>query len=585
MLATHVWRTHEVWGDEYRAYFGLSAKRGLVGTDTSAKLRVAANAYLVPHHETAVEFARAATRGKPLRERGPRIRLETRLDPVYQEAVRTRGRRSAEIMHERLKDPDQQDSLREQLRPRGPIDVVCTECGTPFVSRLQGASSRKVILCGEACRRRRKQAARARSHLSASERAGRIATSARRRGSRAQLYEMARARLSQSDPASVGVLSLADRHLLERYLGLAGYPATSLGRLASEMGMTRHALERRIAGCLGLLLGEAELGRPCAVCGRAFVPPYPSSRRTTCGVDCERGQHRQIGTADRLREPARRQGRALAPRLAALHEGDFNRLAPDDADLVTSYYGLGGNRPATKKELAGRFGLSLWRVESRPKHSVATLLAPESDAALSREARQERKRVRISLRRRERGRPSASVVRHLGPEAFDRLGPLERELVRRYYGIAQERVWSRRELAREFGLSTGRVEDLVNTAVSHLTGMDVAVRPSVRALRNTLHGQEPSLASQHVRLYVRDGTEPLGRARHREGPQCDWIPFRVRSICRGCPTALSRNRPTFRWNENDARVRIGVCSDVHGRHDRLLAVLAAMAAAGVDERW
>jgi predicted phosphodiesterase len=32
-------------------------------------------------------------------------------------------------------------------------------------------------------------------------------------------------------------------------------------------------------------------------------------------------------------------------------------------------------------------------------------------------------------------------------------------------------------------------------------------------------------------------------------------------------------------------VRIGVCSDVHGRHDQLLAVLGAMAAAGVDERW
>jgi predicted phosphodiesterase len=32
-------------------------------------------------------------------------------------------------------------------------------------------------------------------------------------------------------------------------------------------------------------------------------------------------------------------------------------------------------------------------------------------------------------------------------------------------------------------------------------------------------------------------------------------------------------------------VRIGVCSDVHGRHDRLLAVLGAMASAGVDERW
>src|SRR5438128_1577862 len=74
MLATHVWRTHEVWADEYRVYFGLSAKRGLVGADTSAKLRAAATEYLVPHHEAAVELARAATRGRPLRARGPRIR-------------------------------------------------------------------------------------------------------------------------------------------------------------------------------------------------------------------------------------------------------------------------------------------------------------------------------------------------------------------------------------------------------------------------------------------------------------------------------------------------------------------------------
>lgn len=32
-------------------------------------------------------------------------------------------------------------------------------------------------------------------------------------------------------------------------------------------------------------------------------------------------------------------------------------------------------------------------------------------------------------------------------------------------------------------------------------------------------------------------------------------------------------------------MRIGVCSDVHGRHDRLQAVLDAMTAAEVDERW
>ena len=66
------------------------------------------------------------------------------------------------------------------------------------------------------------------------------------------------------------------------------------------------------------------------------------------------------------------------------------------------------------------------------------------------------------------------------------------------------------------------------------------------------------------------------------GHPARWVTTQGR---RGCPTAFSRNTPTFRWNENDARVRIGVCSDVHGRHDRLLAVLAAIAAAGVDERW
>jgi hypothetical protein len=119
-----------------------------VGTDTSAKLRAAARESLVRHHKAAVELAREATRGKPLRERGPRIRLETRLDPVYQTAMRSRGRRSADIMRERLNDPDQRDRLLEQLRFRGPTSVVCTECGTTFMSRLQGASSRKVILCG-----------------------------------------------------------------------------------------------------------------------------------------------------------------------------------------------------------------------------------------------------------------------------------------------------------------------------------------------------------------------------------------------------------------------------------------------------
>ncbi len=73
MLATHVWRTHEVWAEEYRAYFGLSAKRGLAGTDTSAKLRAAATEYLVPHHEAAVGITR--------RDQQPRVSLGSNSRP------------------------------------------------------------------------------------------------------------------------------------------------------------------------------------------------------------------------------------------------------------------------------------------------------------------------------------------------------------------------------------------------------------------------------------------------------------------------------------------------------------------------
>ena len=97
MLATHVWRTHEVWADEYRAYFGLSAKRGLVGTDTSAKLRASATEFLVPHHDAAVELARAglaasrcasAGRGSASR-RGSSPRIRKRCATVVAAAPRS----------------------------------------------------------------------------------------------------------------------------------------------------------------------------------------------------------------------------------------------------------------------------------------------------------------------------------------------------------------------------------------------------------------------------------------------------------------------------------------------------------------
>jgi hypothetical protein len=113
------------------------------------------------------------------------------------------------------------------------------------------------------------------------------------------------------------------------------------------------------------------------------------------------------------------------------------------------------------------------QVDAGLKRALVMLLAKDGSDAISPEACRKQKRDQISQRRRERGRPVACAVLVLGTEEFDKVGALERDLVQRYYGIGEERPWTRGELARTFGLSTGRVEDLVNIAVRALTGMEV----------------------------------------------------------------------------------------------------------------
>jgi hypothetical protein len=135
MLATHVWKTHGVWAYEYRAMFGLRASRGLVGGETRARLREVATEFLLPHHDRAVQLARASCIERGPQATGPR-RLETRLGVPYQEANRKRSKRGSEIMRERLLDPVELARVREQLSPRGPMSVVCSECGATFLSRL-----------------------------------------------------------------------------------------------------------------------------------------------------------------------------------------------------------------------------------------------------------------------------------------------------------------------------------------------------------------------------------------------------------------------------------------------------------------
>ncbi len=93
-------------------------------------------------------------------------------------------------MRERLLDPVELARVREQLRPRGPMSVVCSECGATFLSRLQGASSRDVVLCSKRCRNDRKQAAHRAASIGMIEIRARLTIAARRRGRRGASYDL-----------------------------------------------------------------------------------------------------------------------------------------------------------------------------------------------------------------------------------------------------------------------------------------------------------------------------------------------------------------------------------------------------------
>jgi hypothetical protein len=99
------------------------------------------------------------------------------------------------------------------------------------------------------------------------------------------------------------------------------------------------------------------------VCGLLFVTPVAWSRRRTCGRECETEYHRERGSSEVLRAAARRRGREATAGLRALDRAAFDRLPARTADVVRLYYGLDDTRAWTKRELADRFGLTVWRVQ------------------------------------------------------------------------------------------------------------------------------------------------------------------------------------------------------------------------------
>ena len=99
-LAAHAWLAHHLSAEEYRAVFGLAARHGLVSPALADRLREHAERYLVPHHREAGELGRAV-RARQGRTRHQTLRLETRLDPRWQQAMREVGRKIAGRLRDR----------------------------------------------------------------------------------------------------------------------------------------------------------------------------------------------------------------------------------------------------------------------------------------------------------------------------------------------------------------------------------------------------------------------------------------------------------------------------------------------------
>ncbi len=462
-LANHVWRTHQLTADEYRAVFGLAAEHGLVSPTLAERLRRQALRTLRPYYERAADLAHSLSfEQRSAFLRGRKLRLETRLDPRWQATRRAVAQRQAERLREwyRSLDPTARAAYLARLgvpRPRTP--ATCVVCGARFFSTSHGP---KAKTCGPVCARtHRTRLGRALRTAARPAVRAKIAAAARRR--RAE-YDRLVAALRTLGAAALAALPAAERDLLRLYYGLDGADARphSVRELTELTGLARREVEQLLRSALLRLLdpGAAGLAATCVVCGRPFAQDVVNSRRVTCGRPiCAREQGlatlRASGGREKLSAAARERGRAAAEQLRTLDEHDraaWETLPTRDRLIVRLYHGLPVeglrvDRPWTKREIAAHLGagVTVWQVTQTLTRGVERLLRPGE--GLSDEERQATRRARISAAARTRGRPVAEALRGLPSEAFDRLPEPERTLVRRYYGLEDGRPWTKRELA------------------------------------------------------------------------------------------------------------------------------------------
>ena len=328
---------------------GLSARRGLVGRQTHDRLRVIAVQHLLPHHEAVLELLSKRTFDeRSASAQGRQLRLETRLDANYQKALRGRAERQSVRLRVVMQDPVRAEKVKQRLRVLGPSQSTCAECGTPFLSPVQGASSRAVLLCGDPCRAdRKRRLRRERQTNGRAELVGKLAVARRHHGVKGAGYERIVDGLRNAGKEECASLAPSQRDLVQRYYGLDGHPPVSIRELGRVTGRTRSELERQLHVVVGSILGVDYVGVPCQVCGRLFVPPRRDHPRRTCTDDCSRVLRQQIVPSDRQRTAARRQGRAASAKVpASLRRRRARNGSAHNATIRLPTSGKGTTTPA-----------------------------------------------------------------------------------------------------------------------------------------------------------------------------------------------------------------------------------------------
>ena len=136
---------------------------------------------------------------------------------------------------------------------------------------------------------------------------------------------------------------------------------------------------------------------------------------------------------------------------------------PHGASRMIELSGKRCSRPATHSRWQSD-GYSCSSYALATASYVATTAARLADRRADPAERRRRRAIRIAEARRRRDRPANAALQELVPEAFEALPELERDLVRRYYGLDHEGAWTRQELGQRHALPPARVGRLVNAA-------------------------------------------------------------------------------------------------------------------------